>query len=89
MAKKNYKKIVAPLAKIEKQLTDYAQEQTINASNLEDTKKTIEESIEEAKLERKRAEHTALKISGLLGFDDEFGEDRPEIEQPKEGDSEE
>jgi len=67
--KKDYNSIVAPLAKIEKDLTNHIGNQTVEVANLETEKKDIDVKIANSTLEIKKSQHTADKISQLLGTD--------------------
>ena len=64
---RNFDNIVAPLTKIEEDLTAYIGEQVDKRSSLEEDKKDIEKQIETSRLEKKKSEHTVTKISELLG----------------------
>lgn len=66
---KNYASIVAPLKKIETELSTYIGDQQSNINDLEAQKKEIEAKIGDSKIEIKMSEGTVVKISELLSFD--------------------
>lgn len=67
--KKDYNTIVAPLKKIEADLSTYIGDQGNKIAGLEQDKEKIENEISNSKLEIKRSEHTVVKISELLSID--------------------
>ena len=80
--KKDYKKIVAPLKKIESDLSVYIGDQGNAIADLEVERKKIEDDITTSKLEIKRSEHTVVKIAELLGTDFD-GDDEVEFVEPE------
>jgi len=66
---KDYNAIVAPLRQIESDLATYIGDQGNEISNLETQKSEIDDQIVHSKLEVRKSEHTASKISELLGTD--------------------
>lgn len=74
---RDYNTIVAPLTKIESDLSEYIGDQRNNVSTLESEKKTIDEQIATSELEMRKSEHTVSKIAELLGtdFDGDGGAD--------------
>jgi len=88
--KRDFNAIVAPLTKIEEDLSSYIGEQNDRVSALEDEKKHINEEIDTANHEKAKSEHTVVKIAELLGSNfedvvDPADEDVPETE-PDEDD---
>ena len=72
--KKNYASIVAPLKKIETELSTYVADQNNVITDLEQQKKDIEKRISDSQMEIKKSENTVIKITGLLSLDlDEDG----------------
>jgi len=80
---KNYATIVAPLTKIESDLSTYIGDQRNNISGLETNKKEIEVKIGDANLEIRKSENTVLKISELLSLDLDDGIEGLPSEQSK------
>ena len=68
-APRDYNAIVAPLQRIESDLSTYIGDQRNKVSTLESEKKTIDEEIATSELEMKKSEHTVSKIAELLGTD--------------------
>lgn len=68
-APRDYNAIVAPLQRIENDLSAYIGDQRNKVSDLETEKKKIDEEIGTANLEMRKSEHTVTKISELLGTD--------------------
>jgi len=66
---KNYEIIVAPLKKIESDLSTYIGDQRNTISGLEEEKKEINTKMSEAAGEIKKSEFTVSKISELLSSD--------------------
>jgi len=64
---RTFETIVAPLSKIETDLAFYIGEQSNKRANLEDEKQEIEKEIVTSRLEKKKSEHTVVKIAELLG----------------------
>ncbi len=93
---KNYATIVAPLTKIESDLSTYIGDQRNSISSLESEKYEIETKIGDANLEIRKSENTVSKIADLLSLDldedgikdvDEFPPEEPEeppIEEPEQ-----
>lgn len=71
---KSYASIVAPLIKIESDLSLYIGDQQNSISDLEIERKQIEAQIGESNLEIRKSENTVVKIAELLSLDlDENG----------------
>ena len=66
---RDYNTIVAPLKRIEGELSTYIGDQGNKVSNLESEKKKIDTEISTAELEIKKSQHTVVKIAELLGSD--------------------
>jgi hypothetical protein len=66
---RTFDSIVAPLTKIEADLSSYVGEQERKVINLEDEKRIIDGSIKVAKTEKAKSAHTITKIAELLGSD--------------------
>jgi hypothetical protein len=79
---RDYNSIVAPLKKMENDLSTYIGDQRNTVSELELDKKEIDEKISDSNLEMKKSEHTVTKIAELLGtdFDGDGKTDLPEDE---------
>jgi hypothetical protein len=80
---KSYNSIVAPLKKIEGELSTYIGDQKQAVQNLESDKKEIDGKIAVSNLEVKKSEHTAGKIAELLGIDFD-GDGKPDFVEPEE-----
>jgi hypothetical protein len=86
--KRDFSSIVAPLGKIEADLSSYIGEQDNRVSSLEQEKKSINDEIGIAKTEKAKSEHTVTKIAELLGSDfTDPGEDTPQPDQNDKSDS--
>jgi len=72
---KNYNTIVAPLKRIEGELTTYIGTQKTATEDLEKEKKDIDVKIGVSNLEVRKSEHTVAQISALLATD--FDEETP------------
>jgi hypothetical protein len=66
---RNYDIIVAPLKKIESDLSTYIGDQRNTISGLEEEKKEIDTKMSAASSEIKKSEFTVTKISELLSTD--------------------
>ena len=77
---KDYAGIVAPLKEIEIDLSAYIGDQRNSISNLEESKKGINDQIKVADTEIKKSEFTVSKISELLITD----LDADELETPED-----
>lgn len=64
---KNYESIVAPLTKIEEDLSLYIGDQRNNISGLEEERREINTKIHDSNDEIKKSEFTVTKIAELLG----------------------
>ncbi len=81
----DYAGIVAPLKEIEVNLSTYIGDQRNSISNLEETKKGINDQIKVADTEIKKSEFTVSKISELLITD--LDADKPETPTDDKGTS--
>lgn len=64
---RNFETIVEPLSKVETELAEYIGEQTNKRTELETEKEEIDQKITTSRLEKKKSEHTVVKIAELLG----------------------
>ena len=64
---RNFQTIVAPLSTIETDLATYISEQEVKKAELEVEKEEINTQITTSRLEKKKSEHTVVKIAELLG----------------------
>ena len=85
---KNYNSIVAPLKKIESDLSTYIGNQNTNVQNLEKQKEEIDVKIGDSKLEIRKSEHTVAQISALLAVDFD-GDGEPDFVEPPAEETEE
>jgi hypothetical protein len=67
--KRTFDSIVAPLTKIEADLSSYVQEQENAVINLQEEKRVIDGNIKTAQTEKAKSAHTITKIAELLGSD--------------------
>jgi len=86
--KRDYNAIVAPLAKMESDLSAYIGDQGNKVSELETKKKDIDKDINNAEMEIKKSEHTVTKIAELLGSDFD-GDGEPDFVLPVEDQTDE
>ena len=80
---KNYNSIVAPLKRIEGDLSTYVGDQRNKVSELEQKKTEIDTDIQTAELEVKKSEHTIVAISGLLATDFDGDGEPEDVTQPE------
>lgn len=70
---RSYNTIVAPLQKMEKDLSEYMGEQGNRVANLQNEKDELDKDIANSQLEIKKSRHTSSQIASLLATD--FDED--------------
>jgi len=67
--KRNYNTIVAPLQKMEKDLSSYMGEQGNKVATLQNEKDEIDKDIANSQMEIKKSKHTSTQIASLLATD--------------------